>query len=142
MSWILRASHSVVHAGYGRCLAARTLYRDRSLVDLNKYPNTVTDDRVARSAVFSKSLFIYLETIVLVKELAPPRTFRAACLQLCQTGTFWDFHPLSSPTAILKLRAPSPTLHVYCPPQILPLTGLPVLFLPFSSFSSLRTESI
>lgn len=44
MSWILRTSHNVVHAGYGRHLAAATLYRDRSLMDLNKYPNTVTDD--------------------------------------------------------------------------------------------------
>lgn len=33
-------------------LVARTLYRDRSLMDMNKHPNTATDDRVARSAVF------------------------------------------------------------------------------------------
>lgn len=75
---------------------------------------------------------------------APLGLLICSCSLLCQIlGDILGFTFLSSPTAVLKPSTPSTTLHLYCLPQILPLTGLPVLCLAFLIFFfSLGTESI
>lgn len=144
--------------GLWQGLVARTSHCDRSAVDLNKYTNTVTNDRAARGEVFPDVSYLFTKKLLFWRKnlpllfvavavsttmflCAPSGLPVCSCSLLCQMEWFWDSLSVLS-NSCPEASGSSPTRHLYCPPPVLPLTGLPALCPAFFISFSFRTESI